>query len=67
MVGSLGNGLVALNQFYPPGPPARTGPPAERARVFFEVVQRVGGYRGFGVVNAPVRMAAHREVRQGAR
>ncbi|WP_410615451.1 TIM barrel protein [Amycolatopsis sp. lyj-109] len=30
------------------------------ARVFFEVVQRIGGYRGFGVVNAPVRMAAHR-------
>lgn len=30
------------------------------ARVFFEVVQRVGGYRGFGVTNAPVRMAAHR-------
>jgi 4-hydroxyphenylpyruvate dioxygenase len=30
------------------------------ARVFFEVVQRIGGYRGFGAVNAPVRMAAHR-------
>ncbi|WP_410638828.1 TIM barrel protein [Amycolatopsis sp. lyj-346] len=30
------------------------------ARVFFEVVQRIGGYRGFGVANAPVRMAAHR-------
>ncbi|QKV73037.1 sugar phosphate isomerase/epimerase and 4-hydroxyphenylpyruvate domain-containing protein [Amycolatopsis sp. Hca4] len=30
------------------------------ARVFFEVVQRIGGYRGFGEVNAPVRMAAHR-------
>ena len=29
-------------------------------RVFFEVVQRIGEYRGFGVVNAPVRMAAHR-------
>jgi 4-hydroxyphenylpyruvate dioxygenase len=29
-------------------------------RVFFEVVQRIGDYRGFGVVNAPVRMAAHR-------
>ncbi len=29
-------------------------------RVFFEVVQRVGGYAGYGAVNAPVRMAAHR-------
>ncbi|USX56628.1 TIM barrel protein [Lentzea sp. HUAS12] len=35
------------------------------ARVFFEVVQRIGGYSGFGVVNAPVRMAAHHEVRRG--
>ncbi|MVU80651.1 TIM barrel protein [Nocardia sp. ET3-3] len=30
------------------------------SRVFFEIVQRVGGYRGFGAVNAPVRMSAHR-------
>ncbi|WP_154697769.1 sugar phosphate isomerase/epimerase and 4-hydroxyphenylpyruvate domain-containing protein [Lentzea guizhouensis] len=37
------------------------------ARVFFEVVQRIGGYAGFGVVNAPVRMAAHHDVRQGPR
>ncbi|WNV86035.1 TIM barrel protein [Umezawaea sp. Da 62-37] len=29
-------------------------------RVFFEVVQRVGGYAGYGAVNAPVTMAAHR-------
>ncbi|MGW4525116.1 TIM barrel protein [Amycolatopsis sp. NPDC004378] len=36
------------------------------ARVFFEVVQRIGGYRGFGVVNAPVRMAAHRARRHAA-
>jgi 4-hydroxyphenylpyruvate dioxygenase len=35
------------------------------ARVFFEVVQRIGGYSGFGVVNAPVRMAAHHESRRG--
>lgn len=35
------------------------------SRVFVEVVQRVGGYRGFGAVNAPVRMAAHRRARQG--
>lgn len=37
-------------------------------RVFFEVVQRIGGYAGFGVVNAPVVMAAHRRRRvAGAR
>lgn len=29
-------------------------------RVFFEIVQRIGGYAGYGEVNAPVRMAAHR-------
>jgi 4-hydroxyphenylpyruvate dioxygenase len=34
-------------------------------RVFFEVVQRVGGYAGYGEVNAPVRMAAHRRLRKG--
>jgi sugar phosphate isomerase/epimerase/4-hydroxyphenylpyruvate dioxygenase-like putative hemolysin len=34
------------------------------SRVFFEVAQRIGGYRGFGDANgAPVRMAAHRERR----
>ncbi|MEU6132075.1 TIM barrel protein, partial [Saccharopolyspora sp. NPDC047091] len=33
------------------------------SRVFFEVVQRVGGYRGRGELNAPVRMAAHRRRR----
>ncbi|MBR7834640.1 sugar phosphate isomerase/epimerase and 4-hydroxyphenylpyruvate domain-containing protein [Actinospica durhamensis] len=27
-------------------------------RVFFELLQRVGGYRGYGAANAPVRMAA---------
>jgi 4-hydroxyphenylpyruvate dioxygenase len=32
-------------------------------RVFFEVVQRIGGYAGYGEVNAPVRMAAHRRQR----
>jgi 4-hydroxyphenylpyruvate dioxygenase len=32
-------------------------------RVFFEVVQRIGDYGGYGAVNAPVRMAAHREAR----
>jgi len=29
-------------------------------RVFFEVVQRIGDYQGYGAVNAPIRMAAHR-------
>jgi 4-hydroxyphenylpyruvate dioxygenase len=33
-------------------------------RVFFEVVQRIGGYRGCGAANAPVRMAAHRRRRR---
>jgi 4-hydroxyphenylpyruvate dioxygenase len=32
-------------------------------RVFFEVVQRTGGYAGYGEVNAPIRMAAHRRSR----
>ena len=32
-------------------------------RVFFEVVQRMGGYEGYGEVNAPIRMAAHRRLR----
>ncbi|MBW8765386.1 MAG: sugar phosphate isomerase/epimerase and 4-hydroxyphenylpyruvate domain-containing protein [Geodermatophilales bacterium] len=35
-------------------------------RVFFEVVQRIGGYSGYGEVNAPVRMAAHRRQRATA-
>ncbi|GIF23330.1 sugar phosphate isomerase/epimerase/4-hydroxyphenylpyruvate dioxygenase-like putative hemolysin [Actinoplanes tereljensis] len=34
------------------------------SRVFFAVVQRIGGYGGYGgPVDAPVRMAAHRERR----
>ncbi|MPY78962.1 MAG: TIM barrel protein [Actinophytocola sp.] len=33
------------------------------SRVFFEIVQRVDGYTGYGAVNAPVRMAAHRDAR----
>lgn len=32
-------------------------------RVFFEVVERRGDYRGYGAANAPVRMAAHRNSR----
>ncbi|SNY68617.1 sugar phosphate isomerase/epimerase and 4-hydroxyphenylpyruvate domain-containing protein [Paractinoplanes atraurantiacus] len=32
-------------------------------RVFFEIVERVGGYRGYGFANVPVRMAAHRAQR----
>jgi 4-hydroxyphenylpyruvate dioxygenase len=35
-------------------------------RVFFEVVQRIGGYAGYGESNAPVRMAAHRRQRATA-
>ncbi|RNG28284.1 bifunctional sugar phosphate isomerase/epimerase/4-hydroxyphenylpyruvate dioxygenase family protein [Streptomyces botrytidirepellens] len=31
--------------------------------VFFELVQRVGRYTGYGAPNAPVRMAAHRTAR----
>ncbi|WP_395704425.1 TIM barrel protein [Rhodococcus ruber] len=34
------------------------------ARVFFELVQRRGGYRGHGTVNAPIRMAAHAAARR---
>jgi 4-hydroxyphenylpyruvate dioxygenase len=36
-------------------------------RVFVEVVQRLGGYDGYGTADAPVRMAAHRRQRQAAR
>ena len=32
-------------------------------RLFFEVVQRVGDYQGYGEANAPIRMAAHRRQR----
>ncbi|MER5195561.1 bifunctional sugar phosphate isomerase/epimerase/4-hydroxyphenylpyruvate dioxygenase family protein [Streptomyces sp. NPDC002755] len=32
-------------------------------RVFFELVQRDGGYQGYGAANAPVRLAAQRAVR----
>jgi 4-hydroxyphenylpyruvate dioxygenase len=35
-------------------------------RVFFEVVQRIGGYAGYGELNSPVRMAAHRRQRTAA-
>jgi 4-hydroxyphenylpyruvate dioxygenase len=35
-------------------------------RVFFEVVQRLDGYDGYGTPNAPVRMAAHRRARLAA-
>jgi 4-hydroxyphenylpyruvate dioxygenase len=33
-------------------------------QVFFEVVQRTGGYRGYGAANAPVRLAAQRDRRR---
>jgi 4-hydroxyphenylpyruvate dioxygenase len=32
-------------------------------QVFFEIVQRVDDYAGYGEVNAPTRMAAHRAAR----
>jgi 4-hydroxyphenylpyruvate dioxygenase len=34
--------------------------PIVGSRLFFEVVQRVGAYDGYGAANAPVRMAAQR-------
>ncbi|WP_158894670.1 bifunctional sugar phosphate isomerase/epimerase/4-hydroxyphenylpyruvate dioxygenase family protein [Amycolatopsis anabasis] len=33
------------------------------SHAFFEVVQRIDGYAGYGTVNSPVRMAAHRQFR----
>ncbi|MFC9241690.1 bifunctional sugar phosphate isomerase/epimerase/4-hydroxyphenylpyruvate dioxygenase family protein [Streptomyces decoyicus] len=39
---------------------------ATLGRVFFEIVQRTGGYRGYGARNAPVRLAAqHTADRRG--
>jgi 4-hydroxyphenylpyruvate dioxygenase len=32
-------------------------------RVFFQLVQRIGDYDGYGTADAPVRMAAHRRLR----
>jgi len=37
--------------------------PVFGGRIFFEVAQRIDGYRGYGVVNDPIRMAAHRAQR----
>jgi 4-hydroxyphenylpyruvate dioxygenase len=37
--------------------------PVIGSQVFIEVVQRVGGYRGYGFANDPIRMAAHRSQR----
>ncbi|MBA2949422.1 bifunctional sugar phosphate isomerase/epimerase/4-hydroxyphenylpyruvate dioxygenase family protein [Streptomyces himalayensis] len=34
-------------------------------RIFFELVQRDGGYRGYGAQNAPVRLAAQHAMRPG--
>jgi 4-hydroxyphenylpyruvate dioxygenase len=36
-------------------------------RVFFEVVQRLGGYGGYGTADVPVRMAAQRRARVARR
>jgi 4-hydroxyphenylpyruvate dioxygenase len=38
--------------------------PVLGSRVFVELCQRIGGYRGYGTPNDPVRMAAHRAHRQ---
>lgn len=40
--------------------------PLTGSHLFFEVVQRIGGYVGYGAANAPVRMAAHRRARLGS-
>jgi 4-hydroxyphenylpyruvate dioxygenase len=37
------------------------------SRVFFEIVQRIGDYSGYGEANAPIRMAAHRRLRLARR
>ena len=34
--------------------------PVVGGRLFFEVVERRGGYAGYGAANSPVRMAAQR-------
>ena len=34
-------------------------------RFFFEIVQRVGGYDGYGALNAPARMAAQAQSAAG--
>jgi 3-dehydroshikimate dehydratase len=39
--------------------------PVIGGRVFFEVVERRGGYDGYGAANAPVRMAAQRAAAYG--
>ena len=35
-------------------------------QLFFELVQRIGDYSGYGESNSPIRMAAHRRQRTGA-
>ncbi len=41
--------------------------PVLGSRIFFEVVQRIGDYKGYGALNAPIRMAAHRRARLAPR
>ena len=36
------------------------------ARIFFEISRRLSGYAGYGVINDPVRMAAHHALRLSA-
>jgi 4-hydroxyphenylpyruvate dioxygenase len=40
--------------------------PTVDGRLFFEVVERRGGYAGYGAANAPVRMAAQRAAASGS-
>ncbi len=40
--------------------------PVIGSRIFFEISQRLSGYAGYGVINDPVRMAAHRALRLSA-
>ena len=43
--------------------PARVHASPSADRFFFEIVQRVGGYDGYGAPNAPARMAALAQAR----
>jgi 4-hydroxyphenylpyruvate dioxygenase len=40
--------------------------PVIGGRVFFEICHRIGNYQGYGLVNEPIRMAAHRAQRNPA-
>jgi 4-hydroxyphenylpyruvate dioxygenase len=64
--GSLSQMLRRINGMYDEdayGQYIQLFTPVFGSRIFFEVSQRIGGYRGYGVVNDPIRMAAHRAQR----